>query len=88
MEFIDIVLFLIIAYFAGSAASSIIERGRGGGKRLRNIFLGALGAFVGQVLLNALDINLGEFFNNGVTLGEIFVAFIGAVLVLFAVRQL
>lgn len=88
MDVVDIILFIIMAYFAGTTASSILERRSNARNRLRNTFLGALGAFVGQVLLNALEIDLGEFFNNGITLGEIFIAFLGSVVVLFLVRRL
>lgn len=87
MDIVEIILFLIIAYFAGTAASNLLERGSKKGARLRNTFLGALGAFVGQILLNALDVELGEFFSNNISLGEIFVAFIGSIVTLFIANR-
>lgn len=86
---VELILFLIVAYLAGTAAANIMEgRSQRGVRRLRNTFLGGLGAFVGQVLLNVLDINLGGIFTESISLGEVAVAFIGAVIVLFVVRRL
>lgn len=89
MDVVDIILWLIIAYFAGTAASTLIERRKVAGRlRIRNTILGGLGAFVGQVIFDALDLDLGEFFAKNISLGEITVAFIGAVVVLAVLRSL
>ena len=82
IDLIDLAIFLIIAFIAGTAASYIMVR-RGGRSAFFSLILGMIGAFIGQYLFNALDLTLnGEFFNKAISIADISIAFFGAILIL------
>lgn len=81
-ELIDLVIFLLVAFVAGTAASTLLVR-YSRYNPVVNTILGMIGAFLGQYLFDALDITLsGNFFQRGITIADIFIAFMGAVIVL------
>lgn len=88
---VDLIIFLIIAFMAGTAASALLVRYRYRSAVVSTI-LGMIGAFVGQYLFDALDLELrGRFFQRAISIADISIAFIGAVLILLlagAVRRL
>ena len=67
-------LFLIIGLIAGFIAERVMQRKHG---LLKNLIVGVIGAYVGGILANAFDISYGGF------VGQLVVATIGAIVVLF-----
>lgn len=91
-DLVDLLIFLLIAFVAGTAASALLVRYRYRTNPIVSTILGMIGAFVGQYLFRALDLQLeGRFFEKSITIADIFIAFLGAVLILLlagAVRRL
>jgi uncharacterized membrane protein YeaQ/YmgE (transglycosylase-associated protein family) len=73
---------LLIGGLAGWIASRAMKEDRG---LLMNIIIGIVGSYVGAFLANALGIHLGEIF-QGWFFGNLIVAFLGAVVLLFVLR--
>jgi uncharacterized membrane protein YeaQ/YmgE (transglycosylase-associated protein family) len=73
----SLLAWLVVGLLAGWIGSMIVNRGRGEGLFL-DIALGVVGAFVGGFLFNML----GHSGVNGINLYSIFVAVVGAVVVL------
>src|SRR5690242_5251997 len=79
----QVIVWLVIGGIAGALAGALLR-----GRRftiLTSILIGLIGAFIGGLLFNFLHIQLPAAFNVPLTftLGDIVVAFVGAVLVLF-----
>lgn len=79
MEPMGLIAWLVVGAIAGWLASMVIPTGLG---LLGNIIVGILGGFIGGYLFHAI----GEVGMTGLSLWSIFVAFIGAVVLLFLVR--
>ena len=94
MEASEILALIIVGLLAGSAAASVMgtswarRKGSKGGRWLYFAVIGVLGALVGQLLFSALDIELPELLSASITVADIAVAFVGAVLILVVVRFL
>ena len=73
---------LFIGALAGWIAERVMKAAHG---LLMNIIVGIIGSYLGAFLANALDIKLGELF-EGWFLGNLVVAVVGAVILLFIVR--
>ena len=73
---------LFIGALAGWIAEKVMKADHG---LLMNIIVGIIGSYLGAFLANALDIRLGELF-EGWFLGNLVVAVVGAVILLFIVR--
>jgi uncharacterized membrane protein YeaQ/YmgE (transglycosylase-associated protein family) len=81
-DLVDLIIFLIIAFIAGTAASSLLVRYRYRSALVSTI-LGMIGAFVGQYVFSALDLELGgSFFRRAISIADITIAFLGAVIIL------
>lgn len=74
-----LILWIVIGLIAGWLASAVVGGGYG---IVGDIIVGVVGAFLGGIVFNAL--NIGVPF--GGIAGTIFVAFIGAILLLLALR--
>jgi len=74
---------LLIGGIAGWIAEKVTGSNMG---VLMNIIVGIIGAFIGGFLANALGIQLGEIF-QGWFWGNLLVAVVGAVLLLFIVKM-
>ena len=72
---------LLIGAIAGWIAEKITKSDMG---LLMNIVVGIIGSYIGAFLANALGLRLGEFF-SGWFLGNLIVAVIGAVLLIYVV---
>lgn len=71
----------------GALAGWIAEKATGSNMGLiMNIIVGIIGAYVGAFLSNALGLQLGEIF-QGWFWGNLIVAAIGAILLLFVVKM-
>lgn len=88
MNLIQLILFFIVAAIAGTATMVLFSRNRKQGITLENTLLGIVGAFVGQFIFNTLNIEFTGALNEGITLGEILIAMIGAALVIFGMRAI
>ena len=83
----QILALLIVGALAGTAAATLLGRfkkGKAGGL-LRNTVMGVLGALVGGFLFHALHISLPSSLSRGITVADIIIAFVGAVLVIVGV---
>lgn len=74
-----ILIWLVIGLIAGFLASAVVGSGYG---LVGDIIIGIVGAFLGGLLFRALDVSAPW----GGLPGTIFVAFIGAVLLLLVLR--
>lgn len=85
MNIIDLFLLLLLALIAGTSASQLI-----GGRRdtIFNTLVGIVGSFIGPALFRLLDIDLPDALDRGITLAEVLIAFVGALLTLIIVRGL
>lgn len=85
MNIIDLFLLVLLALIAGTAASQLI-----GGRRdtLFNTLIGIVGSLIGPVLFRLLDIDLPRALDRGITLAEVIIAFVGALVALLIVRGL
>ena len=73
---------LFIGALAGIIADKVMKSNHG---LLMNIVIGIVGSYIGAFLANALGIQLGEIF-SGWFWGNLIVAAIGAVVLLWALR--
>jgi uncharacterized membrane protein YeaQ/YmgE (transglycosylase-associated protein family) len=73
---------LIIGGLAGFIAEKITKTDMG---IFMNIIVGIIGAYIGAFLANAIGLRLGEFF-SGWFWGNLLVAVVGAVILIFAVK--
>jgi uncharacterized membrane protein YeaQ/YmgE (transglycosylase-associated protein family) len=81
MEPMGLLAWLVVGAIAGWLASMVIPSGLG---LIGDLVVGIVGGFVGGFLFHAI----GEVGMTGFSLWSIFVAFIGAVVLLYAIRLL
>ena len=74
---------LLIGGLAGWIASKITNSNMG---LIRDIVTGIIGSYIGAFLANLLHIRLGEFF-HGWFIGNLVVAVVGAVILIYVVRM-
>jgi uncharacterized membrane protein YeaQ/YmgE (transglycosylase-associated protein family) len=73
---------LLIGGLAGWIAEKVMRTDQG---IIMNIIVGIIGSYIGAFLANLLGIRLGEIF-QGWFLGNLIVAAVGAILLLFVVK--
>jgi uncharacterized membrane protein YeaQ/YmgE (transglycosylase-associated protein family) len=73
---------LFIGALAGWIAEKVMKADHG---LIMNIIIGIIGSYIGAFLANALGLRLGEMF-NGWFWGNLIVAAVGAIVLLFVVR--
>lgn len=73
---------LLIGGLAGWIAERVMRTNMG---LIMNIIVGIIGSYIGAFLANALGIKLGELF-SGWFLGNLIVAAVGAILLLFILK--
>lgn len=90
MDVGTILTYIILGAIAGTAAAALVERSsKQKGQMVRNIIIGILGAILGNFLFSVFDIGLPAFLSDAqLSLADVLVAFIGAVIVIFIVRVL
>lgn len=79
MSLETLVLWIVVGLIAGWLASAVVGGGVG---LLGDVIVGVVGAFIGGLIFNALGIGVPF----GGIAGTIFVAFIGAIMLLLALR--
>ena len=77
----ELVALGIIGLLAGSLAGLLVKRKREGFGWITNLIFGLLGAFVGGIIFDRLNINLG-LEKITIELNQIAAAFVGALLVI------
>ncbi len=82
----EIITWVIIGLLSGSAAAALLTRNRRGFGLIGNLLLGLVGAFIGGILFNLLNISILE--NVTVSLGDLIAGLVGAVVVVLFVRLL
>jgi uncharacterized membrane protein YeaQ/YmgE (transglycosylase-associated protein family) len=95
MDASEILALIIVGLLAGSAAAAVMGlrwlgrfRRKGRGSWLYYTVIGVVGALVGQLLFQTLDISLPDLFSATITVAEIVIAFVGAVIVILVVGYL
>lgn len=83
----SIVIWVIVGALAGTAAASVISRGQRG-SILINTLIGMVGALIGGFLFDLLQIQIGVLTQIQINAQQLFAAFVGAVLLLLAVRSI
>jgi len=79
MEPMSLIAWLVVGGIAGWLASMVIPTGLG---LLGNIIVGVLGGFIGGFLFRSI----GEVGMTGLSIWSIFVAFIGAIVLLYLIK--
>jgi uncharacterized membrane protein YeaQ/YmgE (transglycosylase-associated protein family) len=77
----SILAWIVVGIIAGFLAKTVVP-GEGPGGVLGDLVVGVVGAIIGGWIMNSL----GDAGPNGLNLWSIFVAFVGAVVLLFILR--
>ncbi len=85
MELGQIIALIIIGALAGTGAMSITGRNKKSGGWVTNTVIGIIGAVVGGYVFDALDISLPDILEASISLGNLLVAFVGALIVIWVV---
>ncbi|MBN1965894.1 MAG: GlsB/YeaQ/YmgE family stress response membrane protein [Anaerolineae bacterium] len=87
MDLGEILALIIVGALAGTVAAALMGRRaiKVSGSLVRNTVLGIVGALVGGFVFHALDISLPDSLQAGITVADVVVAFLGAILVIFVV---
>ena len=80
----ELITWIIIGLLAGTAAGAILTHNRRGFGWIRNLLLGLVGAFVGGILFNLLNIRIAP--DIAVSMDDIISAIVGAALVVLVMR--
>jgi len=83
----QLIVWLIIGTLAGTVATMLFYRARTRFRDLNNIALGLIGALIGGVLFNLLNIRLG-LPTLTFSLDDLVAAFIGSLILLISLRLL
>lgn len=84
----DIIALIIIGALAGSAAARVLgNRSKKTSDALQNTVIGIVGAVVGSFVFRLLDLSLPDALEGSISLADVIVAFIGALLVIFIARM-
>jgi uncharacterized membrane protein YeaQ/YmgE (transglycosylase-associated protein family) len=85
------VALLIVGLVAGTAAAIVFERGVSARSRwLRNLLIGIIGAFLGKLIFDALNLNdkIPNVLTGTITTADILIAFIGAAILILIARAI
>lgn len=87
----DLLTLIIVGALAGAAASSVmgLRKRRTGsqlGLWLRDTIIGIIGAVIGALLFDLLNIGLPAVLETTISLASIIIAFVGAIIVIFVAR--
>jgi uncharacterized membrane protein YeaQ/YmgE (transglycosylase-associated protein family) len=77
----QIIIWLIVGALAGSFAGMIVKRQKTGFGRLGNLGVGLVGALIGGLLFNLLNIDLG-LGNISISFEDLLSAFVGSLIFL------
>lgn len=85
MELGDILVLLVIGALAGRAAASILGEP---GDLVRTTVIGVAGAVVGSFVFRVFDLSLPDELEASISLADVVIAFLGALLVIVVLRRL
>ena len=86
----DLIALLLVGLIAGTAAASLLERSTSAtSKWLRNVIIGVLGAIVGALIFDVLDLhdNIPDVLTGTISVADIAIAFVGAMLLIVIARR-
>jgi uncharacterized membrane protein YeaQ/YmgE (transglycosylase-associated protein family) len=86
----DLIALLLVGLIAGTAAASLLERStHASANWIRNIIIGVLGAFIGALIFDLLNLNddIPEILSGTISVADIVVAFVGAVILIVIARR-
>jgi uncharacterized membrane protein YeaQ/YmgE (transglycosylase-associated protein family) len=85
------VALLIVGLVAGTAAAIVFERGVSArSKWLRNLVIGIVGAFLGKLIFDALNLSdkIPSVLTGTITTADILIAFVGASILILIARRI
>jgi uncharacterized membrane protein YeaQ/YmgE (transglycosylase-associated protein family) len=85
------VALLIVGLVAGTSAAIVFERGVSARSRwLRNLVIGIIGAFLGKLIFDALDLTekIPNILTGTLTAADILIAFVGAAILIVIARAI
>ena len=77
----QIIVWIIVGALAGSLTGMVVRRSRQGFGRWTNLGIGLVGALIGGVLFNLLNIDFG-LGNLSITFEDLIAAFVGSLILL------
>ncbi len=85
----DLVALLLIGFVAGTAAASITGSRHATRMWLRNGIIGILGAFLGTVIFDLLNLtdNIPDVLTGTISVADILIAIVGAVVLMVIARN-
>lgn len=83
----DIIALIIIGALAGSAAARVLgQRSKKKGELVKNTLIGVVGAVIGSFLFRLLDLSLPSALQGSISVADVIIAFIGALVVILVAR--
>lgn len=85
----NLIALLIIGFIAGTAAAGLVGRRSSTRLWVRNGIIGVLGAFLGTLIFDLLDItdDIPDVFMGTITVADILMAIVGAVVLIVVARR-
>ncbi len=83
----NLVALLLIGFVAGTAAASLMGGRNAPSRWLQNGVIGVLGAFLGKIVFNALNITMPKVLTGTMTVADVLVAMVGALILMFVARR-
>ncbi len=83
----DLVALLLIGFVAGTAAASLMGGRNAPSMWLQNGIIGLLGAFLGKIIFDTLNITVPEVLTGTIGVADILVAIVGALILMFVARR-
>ncbi len=83
----NLVALLLVGFVAGTAAASLMGRRQSSSMWLQNGIIGLLGALLGKIIFDALNITMPEVLTGTITVADVLVAIVGALILLFVARR-
>lgn len=85
----DLIALLVVGFIAGTAAASMLGSRSESRMWLRNGILGVLGALIGKVIFDLLEItdDIPDVLSGTITVADILVAIVGALLLIVVARR-
>ena len=80
----ELITWIIVGLLAGTAAGAILTHHRRGYGLLYNLLLGVVGAFIGGILFNLLNISIAP--GVSVSLDDVISALVGAFVIVLILR--
>jgi uncharacterized membrane protein YeaQ/YmgE (transglycosylase-associated protein family) len=83
----NLVALLLVGFVAGTAAATIMGGRNAPSMWLQNGIIGVLGAFLGKIIFDLLNITVPEVLTGTITVADVLIAMIGALVLMFVARR-